>query len=71
MDWQTQYGKDVSQIRPQSNSLQVLCVVCLLGRNLEGDSKLYMETQRTKNGHDIVEVKKQSWKHHTTRYQNL
>lgn len=70
MGWLTQYGTDVSQIRPQSKSLQVSSV-CMLGKKLEDDSKLYTEMQRTKNSHGIFKEEKQSWKQHTTRQQNL
>jgi len=51
------------------NPCKFCLFACLLGRNLEGDSQLYMEIQRTKKGHGILE-EKQSWKSRTTRYQN-
>lgn len=59
------------KLDPNKNPCELCLFACLLSRNLEGDSKLYMETQRTKNGHGILEEEKQSCKSHTIRYKNL
>lgn len=65
MSCTAQYFEDSHQIKIAVKNP----FACLFGRNLEGDSQLYMEIQRTKKGHGILEGK-QRWKSHTTRYQN-